>query len=270
MELESNNLSPHKGILYLWNSRVIFATSVMQTDFHEHYAATLAISLEENICIETEAGKGEYRVALVAPNTYHRTISPGVKMVSLLIDPETYEYGAISEYAGVGVVKRLEISSFLPLMGRLWDLYYGNLTDSEAWDLHLDLLQCVYPFKKLGKNIDERIVQIARKIRTEIPDSIRMKEIGKDFSISEDRLIRLFKENLGIPLRRYLLWVRIMNTAKLLKEGTSLTEAAHAAGFSDSAHFTRTFKENFGFVPSLFFGHLKSIEVRFCESGDLI
>jgi AraC-like DNA-binding protein len=29
-------------------------------------------------------------------------------------------------------------------------------------------------------------------------------------------------------------------------EGRNLTEAAHAAGFADSAHFSRAFKRNFG------------------------
>ncbi len=245
---------------------MFFATNAMQTDFHIHYAATLAVSLETNISIETEKGKEEYRVALVGPNTYHRTVSPGVKMIALLIDPETYEYAAISDVVQAGEVKRLDVATVLPLMGRLWDLYYGSVSNAEAWELHLDLLRCVYPFQKLGKNVDERIRKIAERIRTELPDSIRMKEIGRDFSISEDRLIRLFKENLGIPLRRYLLWVRILKAAKLLKEGKNLTEVAHSAGFSDSAHFTRTFKENFGFVPSVFFGRIKSIEVRFCES----
>lgn len=259
-----------RGILYLWNGRVMFATNSMQTDFHSHYAATLAVSLKDNIHIETEKGREEYRVALVGPNTYHKTVSPGVEMIALLIDPETYEYSSISDFAKVGEVKKLEITPFLHLIERLWELYYGKLNDMEAWELHLDLLRSVYPFQKLEKVMDERIVQIAKMIRKEMPDSIRMKEIGKNFSVSEDRLIRLFKENLGIPMRRYLLWVRILEAAKLLKEGKSLTEAAHSAGFSDSAHFTRTFKENFGFVPSLFFGHLKSIEVRFCESGDLI
>ncbi|MBW0433531.1 helix-turn-helix transcriptional regulator [Leptospira yasudae] len=263
MDLTSN------GILYLMNGRVFFATNAMQTDFHSHYAATLAVSLTETINIETERGKEEYRVALVGPNTYHRTVSPGIEMVALLIDPETYEYGSISEFVQIGEVKRLEVDAFLPLIERLWGLYYGRLNDAEVWDLHIDLLRTVYPFRKLEKAIDERIQKIAQRIRTEMPDSIRMKEIGKDFSVSEDRLIRLFKENLGIPLRRYLLWVRILEAAKLLKDGKSITEAAHAAGFSDSAHFTRTFKENFGFVPSLFFGHLKSIELRFCEVTEL-
>lgn len=259
MEFES------KSILYLWNSRVMFATNSMQTDFHSHYAATLAISLEKNITIETDLGKEDYRVALVGPNTYHRTISPGVEMVALLIDPESYEFGSIAESISSGEVKRLDIQNFLPLIDTLWSLYYGNLSDHEATELQLNLLRTVYPFDTLKTSVDPRIQKIAKRIRMEVPNSIRMKEIGKDFSISEDRLIRLFKENLGIPLRRYLLWVRILRAVKELKAGNNLTDAAHAAGFSDSAHFSRTFKENFGFIPSLFFGHLKTAEVRFCE-----
>jgi len=37
-------------------------------------------------------------------------------------------------------------------------------------------------------------------------------------------------------------------------EGASLTEAAHAAGFFDSAHFSRTFRQTFGFAPSTVLG----------------
>ncbi|TGK53321.1 helix-turn-helix transcriptional regulator [Leptospira bouyouniensis] len=244
----------------------MFATNNMQTDFHSHYAATLAISIDNNITIETELGKEEYRVALVGPNTYHRTVSPGVQMIALLIDPETYEFGSISKSISSGEVKRLDIRKFLHLIESLKLLYYGELNNLEATQLQLKLLRTVYPFEELNISIDPRIQKIAKKIRLEIPNKILMKELGKDFSISEDRLIRLFKENLGIPLRRYLLWVRILRAVKEIKEGNNLTDAAHAAGFSDSAHFSRTFKENFGFIPSQFFGHLKTAEVRFCDS----
>src|SRR6218665_2850207 len=106
----------NKSILYLWNSRVMFATNKIQTDFHSHYAPTLAISLEKEIMIETDWGKEFYRVALVGPNTYHRTVSPGVEMIALLIDPETYEFGSISKYISSGEVKRLDIQNFLPLI----------------------------------------------------------------------------------------------------------------------------------------------------------
>ncbi|TGM74482.1 AraC family transcriptional regulator [Leptospira mtsangambouensis] len=246
----------------------MYATNAMQTDFHEHYAATLAISisLEKKIHIETETNSGDYRVALVGPNTFHRTVAPGVEMIALIIDPETYEYGSIADRTKNGFVKEFEISPFVPLKSKLWDLYYGNLSNEQAWELQQELLRSIFPFEVLPKKIDERILRIAHKVRTELPNTIRMKEIGKEFSISDDRLVRLFKESMGIPLRRYLLWVKLLKASYLLKNGISLTEVAHAAGFSDSAHFTRTFKENFGFVPSLFFGHLRSTEVRFCET----
>ena len=35
-----------------------------------------------------------------------------------------------------------------------------------------------------------------------------------------------------------------------MADGASLTEAAHEAGFADSAHFSRTFRRMFGLAPS--------------------
>ena len=48
--------------------------------------------------------------------------------------------------------------------------------------------------------------------------------------------------------------------------GASLTEAAHLAGFADSAHLSRTFRAMFGVAPSLLFksGHAN---VTFCETA---
>jgi AraC family transcriptional regulator len=45
----------------------------------------------------------------------------------------------------------------------------------------------------------------------------------------------------------------------------SLTEAAHIAGFADSAHLSRTFRATFGVTPCLLFkpGQAK---VTFCET----
>jgi AraC family transcriptional regulator len=46
----------------------------------------------------------------------------------------------------------------------------------------------------------------------------------------------------------------------------SLTEAAHMAGFADSAHLSRTFRATFGVTPSLLFkpGQIKA---TFCETA---
>jgi AraC-like DNA-binding protein len=36
----------------------------------------------------------------------------------------------------------------------------------------------------------------------------------------------------------------------MMLNGESISAAAHAAGFADAAHFTRTSKRMFGFAPS--------------------
>jgi AraC-like DNA-binding protein len=41
-------------------------------------------------------------------------------------------------------------------------------------------------------------------------------------------------------------WLRLIRAVDAHAGGLSLTEAAHAAGFADSAHLSRTFKRMFG------------------------
>jgi AraC-like DNA-binding protein len=50
--------------------------------------------------------------------------------------------------------------------------------------------------------------------------------------------------------RAYLLWSRLDAALGELARGASLTQAAHAAGFADAAHLTRTFRRMVGIVPS--------------------
>ena len=68
--------------------------------------------------------------------------------------------------------------------------------------------------------------------------------------LSESRLQHLFRDQVGVPIRRYLLWHRYLTALSLLADGASVTRAAHAAGFADSAHLTRTAVRMNGFTPT--------------------
>jgi AraC family transcriptional regulator len=64
---------------------------------------------------------------------------------------------------------------------------------------------------------------------------------------------RSFRRKLGCTFRQYLTLIRLRRAADLLKRGsTSITEIALACGFSDHAHFTRTFKDATGLVPTAY------------------
>jgi AraC family transcriptional regulator len=58
---------------------------------------------------------------------------------------------------------------------------------------------------------------------------------------------------LGCSFREYLTLIRIRRGTDLLKRSsTSITEIAFACGFSDHAHFTRTFKRATGLTPTAY------------------
>ena len=67
--------------------------------------------------------------------------------------------------------------------------------------------------------------------------------------LSESRLQHVFREQVGVPIRRYLLWHRYLTALSLLADGFPVTDAAHAAGFADGAHLSRTAVRMNGYTP---------------------
>lgn len=68
--------------------------------------------------------------------------------------------------------------------------------------------------------------------------------------LSPTRFSHWFVEQTGVPLRSYVKWLRLTQAVQYLAQGGRLTEAAHGAGFADSAHFSRTFRMLLGIDPS--------------------
>jgi AraC-like DNA-binding protein len=98
---------------------------------------------------------------------------------------------------------------------------------------------------------DPRIGKIMRYAAARLDDAVTLGAAAKSAGLSPGRARHLFVEQTGIPFRRYLLWLRINRAVALFAAGASLTQAAHEAGFSDSAHFSRTFRRMFGIAATV-------------------
>jgi AraC-like DNA-binding protein len=70
--------------------------------------------------------------------------------------------------------------------------------------------------------------------------------------LSPSRLMHVFTPSVGIPLRPYVMWLRVQRAAQTLAAGHTATEAAHMAGFADAPHLARTFRRTLGLTPSQF------------------
>jgi len=104
----------------------------------------------------------------------------------------------------------------------------------------------IIPEPKLDRRI-AAVLEHLRKIPSPPPS---VGDLARIAFLSESRLQHVFREQVGVPIRRYLLWHRYLTALGLLADGASVTEAAHAAGFADGAHLTRTAVRMNGYPPT--------------------
>ncbi len=94
--------------------------------------------------------------------------------------------------------------------------------------------------------LDKRVAEAVDSIDRLEQKRIAARELAESLSLSESRFLHLFKAELAVTLRKYLLWLRTREGAEFVLDGATVTEAAHQVGFTDSAHFSRAFKNTFG------------------------
>jgi transcriptional regulator GlxA family with amidase domain len=87
-------------------------------------------------------------------------------------------------------------------------------------------------------------------IHTQYAEPLSREEIADHVGISADYLTDCFRQELGITPSTYIRRYRIRRACELL-QGTnqSITQIALVVGFSEGAHFTRTFQREMGTTP---------------------
>lgn len=93
---------------------------------------------------------------------------------------------------------------------------------------------------------DSRVLAMIAYARQNLEDRVTLPGAAECAGLSSDRARHLFVAQTGLPFKTYVLWLRIERATALYAAGSTLTEAAHEAGFADSAHFSRTFRRTFG------------------------
>lgn len=81
--------------------------------------------------------------------------------------------------------------------------------------------------------------------------------LARALNLSPSRVAHLFRNEVGAPIRSFLLWSKLRRAFTGIAQELSLTEAAHHGGFADSAHFSRTCARMFGASPLTLTGAVK-------------
>jgi AraC-like DNA-binding protein len=95
----------------------------------------------------------------------------------------------------------------------------------------------------------DEVKQVRRYIEERYTDDIRLDELAALVNWSPFYLLRVFRNEVGLPPHAYLENVRVRNAQSLLKRGYSLVQVAYDMGFNSQSHFTTTFKRLIGVTP---------------------
>lgn len=228
------------GRLVLSPGRLLFIGPAGSAEQHAHYAIQLVVGLQTKFALSVDSQHLERRATVVRSNESHAFDSRGNRIALLLLDSRD------------PTVRRLAVSIHST---ELWSRVEGLELPSTDWPLHklsgwADLL-----LARIGAASPSGIVSGPTKRALAYVDEAlegmpRLAVAAKRAELSPSRLSHLFRAEVGVPFRSFILWARLRHAAEVASRGSSLTDCALAAGFSDSAHFSRTFRDHFGLPPS--------------------
>lgn len=105
-------------------------------------------------------------------------------------------------------------------------------------------------FVSRGIGKENQTVSRAREyIEDRYTQNISLKSLSEHCRLSPFHLIRVFKNDMGVPPHVYLKQIRIKRAKELLARGFSPAFAAQETGFTDQSHFSKQFKQVTGITP---------------------
>ncbi len=213
--------------------------------FHSHHAIQLTISLSGDLSLTCGGETRSGQVIAVATDTLHRFAASGL-LAFVFVEPESPSGRALSESLfRDGPMIVAEEAGFVAAIEPLRGAFEGPMERAVMLDIASQAV-AVLGGETAASLPDARIRQIIRHALAHPELSLDQAAAGARVFLSGSRLRHLFVEQTGLAFKTYMLWQRLMRALEVYANGQSLTEAAHQAGFSDSAHFSRVFKRYFG------------------------
>lgn len=233
---------------YFTQDSALFVGPLPPPVSHSHHAVQGCVALDGPLDVALDAGEClSSQAVLIGPDVRHAVSAAG-PVAHFYALPESVTGAAIVASLGdratrdlaggaIAVVRRALIASpddesvFPDCLDRLLELAYrSDRSHPPALDARVRRV-----LERLDESIDAPLAELASAV-----------------ALSPDRLRHLFRQEVGIPLRRYRRWLRLVDAIGSLQRREDVTAAAAETGFADSAHLSRTFRDAFTVPPREF------------------
>lgn len=226
----------------------LFIGQLTDNVLHRHYALQLTLASKSKFIIsDKDNNQTLYNTCFINSNIPHQFISEEISMVILINPISSIGHQLYRKYKEVQVTT---LSEDLSQLSSSFDNYLDNrLTFGELIEEVFNLLMNYKCKCELENQVDDdRIYKAIQYLEENFDRIVSLEEIANISFLSKTRFLHLFKEKTNLNFRRYQLWNKLIKSLPYL-ENHSITETAHRFGFTDSSHYSRTFKETFGLAP---------------------
>lgn len=108
------------------------------------------------------------------------------------------------------------------------------------------------PLRHLAAGYSRKLITAVELMEANVREPIDQSELADYIGVSQRQLQRLFQKYLLCTPSRYYLQLRLQRARQLLLQtDTGLVEIAAQTGFVSNSHFSKVYREFFGYPPSL-------------------
>jgi transcriptional regulator GlxA family with amidase domain len=242
------------GRILLWRGGSLWIGLAGEpTSFHAHHAVQISLPFPPGrVRFQHPSGSwASYTAALVAAHQPHAFEARAQLVAQIFVEPESRDGRQLHlRYRNEGIAA-LPPGTLKPEIATLAAAYERRASDAALIGLARAAITTLAGATTAPKKLpDARIALAVELIRKRLGGAIPLNTMAAAVHLSPDRFRHLFMEETGVGFRAYLLWLRLECSLAAYVAGSTLTEAAYAGGFADSAHFSRTFKKMFGIAPA--------------------
>src|SRR5262245_13580153 len=201
-------LLPAAPGMAVWPAAMIVWGPGFRSAAHRHHCIQLVMTMQGDMRVRGGPQKRWVRcgAALVRPDAVHEIEAPGLTVVIGFIDPESDVGAALSDriIGDIVCVPAEDVRRWRAMLGPAL-----NKARVERW-----LITCLLN-RTRAVAIHPRVRRVLTHFRQQraLLDDSSLNALARIAGLSPSRFMHVFTESTGVPVRQYLLWLRLQSAA---------------------------------------------------------
>lgn len=247
-DAETRGAQGWSGTVFLWGANSFYLGVAAQTSAHAAHDVKVCVALRGTFRLRAagDARWRAYRTAIIPSQQPHQLDGTGAQVCLIYFPPEL----SASERLRRTHVREVSDSTLRRVVPRLNNFLDRGCELEDVSELCREFVGDLSRESGARVPLDSRVANVLERLSCASDGRLASDEAARVAALSPSRLAHLFREQLGVPLRRYALELRLRRALLQVARDPSLTRAAHDSGFADSAHLSRTFRRMIGLSPS--------------------